>query len=67
MTTSLLVVLLVIVVLLFVVLLLLEALEACNGNSVQISHTILADPSTSLGVLLQNADSLKSLNSLSLD
>lgn len=64
--SNLLVVLLLFLLLLLIVVL-LEALQASDSNSVQIPHAILADPSATLGVLLEDANALEALNSLALD
>ena len=58
--------LLLIVFLLFRLLLLLF-LEARNCDAVEVSHAILANPSATLGVLLEHSDRLESLNNLSLN
>ncbi len=48
-------------------LLLTESLEASDGDTVKVTHTILRDATTTLGVLLENTDALKTLDDLTLN
>lgn len=47
--------------------LLSESLEAGDGDSVEVTHTILRDTTTTLGVLLENTNTLETLNDLALN
>lgn len=70
MTKDLLVILLVLVLVLglrLALLLLAGSLEASHGDTVQVTHTILRDTTTTLGVLLENTDTLETLNNLTLN
>lgn len=55
-----------VVVLGFRLVLLAQSLEAGHGNSVKVTHAVLADAAAALGVLLENSDTLEALDYLAL-
>lgn len=57
---------LLLVLVLVLLLLLTLRLKAGHGNTVKVTHAVLADSATTLGVLLQNTDALETLDDLAL-